>query len=190
MEDAQTGEEAMLAGTLNPVNCPLSVCEAVKEGFGRFLREFTVTDSAEAEPSQTGLSQGSGVMMALVASEAAALPVVQHILHRPAISEWEPAAAGGPAAAHVQKPSAALLLLVLRCRRPPAAGTQALRGTACHHEGAGADLPVRELRTCHAVRPGGWTGGEGGEGARHTSAGRPGVPGWVGGERPPHQVEC
>eukprot|EP00887_Chlorella_sp_A99_P007318 scaffold2.g7318.t1 len=44
---------------VNPLNCPLAVCEQVRDAFGRFLREFTI-DSAEAEPSQSVLSQGSG----------------------------------------------------------------------------------------------------------------------------------
>lgn len=45
---------------MNPLNAPIEVCEAAKERFQQFLNEYQAAESAEAEPSQSQASQGSG----------------------------------------------------------------------------------------------------------------------------------
>ena len=46
---------------MNSINAPLELCEQVKERFQQFLHGFVISESLEAEPSQSIThSQGSG----------------------------------------------------------------------------------------------------------------------------------
>lgn len=46
---------------MNGINAPVELCEQVKERFLQFLNGFVLTDSLDAEPSQSNThSQGSG----------------------------------------------------------------------------------------------------------------------------------
>ena len=46
---------------MNSINAPLELCEQVKERFHQFLNGFVISESLEAEPSQSIThSQGSG----------------------------------------------------------------------------------------------------------------------------------
>ena len=48
---------------MNSINAPLELCEQVKERFQQFLNGFMISESLEAEPSQSIThSQGSGAV--------------------------------------------------------------------------------------------------------------------------------
>lgn len=54
-------EHDALLPLMNTVNAPLELCEQVKDRFLQFLNNYVVTDSLDAEPSQSIThSQGSG----------------------------------------------------------------------------------------------------------------------------------
>lgn len=134
---------------MNALNAPAELCEAVKERFLAFLNGFVVTDQADAEPSQSIThSQGSGAGRApplLPVAGLGRLPWLPSNVHNmldilagrhplPAGFEWRE--------------------LPVPRRRPPQPAAALLRGAAGHHEGAGAQVPVRELRARCGVRPG------------------------------------
>ena len=134
---------------MNALNAPAELCEAVKERFLAFLNGFVVTDQTDAELSQSIThSQGSGAGRAPPLLPVAGLGLAPSLpgnvrgmldtlaSRRPLPAGFEWRELPGP------------------CRGPPQPAAALLRGAAGHHEGAGAQVPVRELRARCSVRPG------------------------------------
>jgi hypothetical protein len=124
---------------MNSINAPLELCEQVKERFQQFLNGFVISESLEAEPSQSIThSQGSGAVAALMAGGDRS-----RATHQALGAGQQPGRALGPP----QRPDAGANFSngAWACRRPGGPAPALLRGAAGHHEGAGAQVPLRQL---------------------------------------------
>lgn len=133
-------EEAL--PVMNSMNAPLELCEQVKERFLQFLNGFVITDNLDAEPSQSMThSQGSGARESggrcWGRSAGTHLPPTTKHLLRSCLGP-------PPGCAELSRQFESRLAGPAR-RWPRRAAGPFLRRAAGHHEGAGAQVPLREL---------------------------------------------